>query len=282
LSGRATPALQHRRTAPRDALDAGGDEWQDALEPEPARPKTRQPKAAPRGAGRSAPFGTGRIHPAVRRGAIVLAGVVAVVGVAFGGYSLGAPSATPAPSAAAAANDAAFKQQVAGLMQKLAANPSDIPTLLDLGNLYYQAADYQAATTWMEKVLAIDPSQVDALLAYGAASFNLEQYQRAEKSWQQVLAIEPDNVEAYYDLGFLYFSDSPPKVDLVRQMWGKVVELAPDSSIAKTVASHLQSLDSLASGAPAASPAPTGNGAPAASPSSPAAVRSGPSTAPGG
>jgi tetratricopeptide (TPR) repeat protein len=117
----------------------------------------------------------------------------------------------------------------------------------------------------MEKVLAIEPDHVDSLLAFGAASFNLEQYQRAEESWKKVLAIEPDNVEAYYDLGFLYFSDTPAKVDLVRQMWGKVVELAPDSAIAKTVGSHLQSLDQLAPGASAASPAPSGNGAPAAS-----------------
>jgi cytochrome c-type biogenesis protein CcmH/NrfG len=206
------------------------------------------------------------LHPVIRRGAIVLAGAVVMVGIAFGGYSLGAPAPTPGPSAAAA-NDPALELQVASLMQKLATNPADVPTLVALGNVYYQAGDYPTAASWMEKVLAIDPNHVDSLLAYGAASFNLEQYERAEEAWKQVLTLEVDNVEAYYDLGFLYFTEQPPKTDLARQMWNKVVELAPESAIARTVSQHLQSLDSLASGAPAASPASSGDGAPEASPS---------------
>jgi cytochrome c-type biogenesis protein CcmH/NrfG len=270
---------------PRDALDDG---WTD--EPPAVAANASSGKAARRSVALAAPAhrtSRGGIHPVVRRGAVVVAGAAVMVGIAFGGYSLGAPRATPAPSAAAAADDAAFQQQVAGLMQKLAANPSDVPTLLALGNVYYQAQDYETAADWMRKLLAIDAKHIEGLLAYGAARFNLADYQTAESSWKQVLSLQPDNVEAYYDLGFLYFSDNPPKVDLVRQMWGKVVELAPDSSIAKTVGSHLQSLTSLASGAPAASPASAGNGAPLASPSTPAAsgapvaAPSAPATSPG-
>jgi cytochrome c-type biogenesis protein CcmH/NrfG len=268
-SRRARAGRQGRRAAPLDALD-DVDEWED----EPRTPAAAARKESAAGghpsasqrrlAGRPSP--RPGISPAIRRAAIVLAGAVAVVGVAFGGYSLGAPAATPAPSAAAGADEAAFQQQVAGLMQKLAANPSDVAALVALGNLYYQAQDYASAQSWMQKVLAIDPKHVDGLLAYGAASFNLSEYETAETAWKQVLALEPDNVEAYYDLGFLYFSDSPPEIDRVREMWGKVVELAPDTAIAKTVGSHLKSLDSLASGAPAASPASAGDGAPLASP----------------
>jgi tetratricopeptide (TPR) repeat protein len=243
-----------------DALDSA-DDWYDEAE---LQPKPRNGAGARRPAAPKAGPARG-VNPIVRRVALAGAVVVAVVAVGFGGYSLGAPKATPAPSGDA--QGAAFQQQVATLMQQLAANPNDIPTLAALGNVYYEAQDFQTAADWMRKVLAIDPKHIDSLLAFGASSFNLADYQAAEDSWKKVLELDPDNLVEYYDLGFLYFSDIPPQVDLARQMWGKVVELAPDSSIAKTVGSHLQSLTSLASGAPAASPASAGNGAPQAGPS---------------
>jgi tetratricopeptide (TPR) repeat protein len=259
-----------------DALDDSDGDWFD--ETELQRAPRRSPAARKAAAAAAAAKPARGVNPLLRRAALAGAVVVAVVAVGFGGYSLGAPKATPAPSGDVQA--AAFQQQVATLMQQLAANPNDIPTLAALGNLYYEAQDFQTAADWMKKVLAIDPNHVDSLLAFGAASFNLADYQAAEDSWKKVLEIDPANLEAYYDLGFLYFSDNPPKVDLVRQMWGKVVELSPESAIAKTVASHLKSLDTLASGAPSGSPAPAGSAAPQSSPAPSVAPAAAPSSEP--
>ena len=240
-----------------DALD--GDEWADD---EPAAPPVRRqtPAAARRQAAAAAPEPRA-LNPVLKRAGLALAAVVAVVAVGFAGYQLGAPSATPAPTEDPQVT--AFREQVASLMQKLAADPQDVETLTALGNLYYNAGDYASAITWIDKVLAQDPESVDALLAYGAASYNTADFATAEESWLKVLDLDPENLEAYYDLGFLYFSDNPPNIEKTREMWNKVVEISPDSQIAQTVASHLKSLDAMASASPgAATPGPGASEAP--------------------
>ena len=106
-----------------------------------------------------------------------------------------------------------------------------------------------------------------ALLALGAAQFNLGDAASAEKQWLAVLAIDPKNVEAYYDLGFMYLSQNPPDMANVKLQWGKVIEIDPNSDVAKTVATHLDSLDRRRPRAPRALPA---SAAPSASPATPA------------
>jgi hypothetical protein len=56
----------------------------------------------------------------------------------------------------------------------------------------------------------------------------------------------------------------------VQREWSRVVELAPDSDIAKTVKAHLDALASFAPGSPAPSGAPAASGAPASPAASPA------------
>jgi hypothetical protein len=97
----------------------------------------------------------------------------------------------------------------------------------------------------------------------------------AETAWRQVLAIDPKSVEAHYDLGFMYLSKNPPDLANVRKEWNEVIAIAPDSDIAKTVATHLKSLDG--SPAPSTAPSATPSLAPSTAPSATPA-----SSAPGG
>jgi cytochrome c-type biogenesis protein CcmH/NrfG len=250
------------------------DDWRDETDAEvPAHRRTRRASSHAGGRGGPAsdpPTGRGRAY---RRLVLVAAGVVAAVVIVVVGYNFGAPSVpgftgTPAPEASAAVVD---KTQVAALMQKLAANPSDIATLQGLGDLYYAAGDYTTAATWAQKVLAVDPKNVTGLLSLGAANFNVGQLGPAQTAWRQVLAIDPKNIEAHYDLGFMYLSEAPPDYTNVRVEWNQVIAIAPDSDVAKTVATHLQSL--------AGSAAPSTGGSPSAGPSTGAGASAGPSGA---
>jgi cytochrome c-type biogenesis protein CcmH/NrfG len=214
----------------------------------------------------------------LKRVAIAAAALVAVVAIAFAGYNLnggtGVPSinGTPAPEASAATQ--VDPAQVAALMQKITANPKDVASLQSLADLYYQVSDFKTAGTFLDKIVAIDPKNLTALLALGAADFNQGDSVTAEKQWRAALAIDANNVEAHYDLGFMYLSESPPDVANVKLEWGKVIAIDPNSDVAKTVATHLASLDGSpapsgaapASGTPSDSPAPSASPAPAASP----------------
>jgi tetratricopeptide (TPR) repeat protein len=197
--------------------------------------------------------------------AMALIAVIVVVVYQSGQPSVpgisGTPSATPSPSASAAALDQA---KVAELMGKISASPRDTASLAALGDLYFQAGDYKTAIIWHQKVLDVAPDNVTALLALGACQFNLGDGAAAEKQWLRAVTLDPRQAEAHYDLGFLYLSQNPPNLAKVRQEWGKVVEIDPNSQIAKTVATHLGSLQT-ASPSAASSPSPGASPTPSAS-----------------
>ena len=218
----------------------------------------------------------------IRRVAIGAAAIVGVVAIALAGYNMnggtGVPPITGTPTPEAAASPGVDTAQVAALMKKIQASPRDIASLQSLADLYYQASDFKTAGTFLAKILAVDSKNLTALLALGAVQFNQGNAADAERQWRAVLAIDAKNVEAHYDLGFMYLSKNPPDVANVKLEWGEVIAIDPNSAVAKTVATHLKSLDAspAPSGAAPASGAPTGSTAPA-SPAAPPAVSPSPS-----
>jgi cytochrome c-type biogenesis protein CcmH/NrfG len=210
-----------------------------------ARRRAQRRRARQGGSGRPAPApGRQRRIPGSRLFQALLA-LAVVAGVVYGVYQSGDHGSLPGLSAKA--TDSASAQpvdqaKVAALMQKLDANPKDVDTLRTLGDMYFQSADYKAAATWQQKIVDINPQDVTARLALGAANFNAGNNAEAEKQWLQVVAIDPKQAEAHYDLGFLYLSANPPDMTKVKSEWTKVVEIDPNSDIAKNVSTHLESL----------------------------------------
>jgi cytochrome c-type biogenesis protein CcmH/NrfG len=220
---------------------------------------------------------------AFRNLAIVGATVAAIGIVAVLGFNAGSTSASvigangsPAPSAAASA-PVLDQAAVAALMVKIQANAKDADSLMALGDEYYRTGDYKTAGDWYAKVTAIEPTNVRGFLALGATAFNLGDATTAETAWKQVLTLDEKNVEAHYDLGFLYLNRQPADMAGVQREWSRVVALAPDSDIAKTVKAHLDALASAAPASPGASGAPAGSPAASAGSSAPSVA---PSSAP--
>jgi tetratricopeptide (TPR) repeat protein len=147
-------------------------------------------------------------------------------------------TSTAGPAAPAKVDQA----KVGGLMVKITANPKDKASLQALGDLYFAAADYKTAIGWEQKVLAVDPKNQVALLALGAAQFNQGNPTEAKKHWLNAAALYPNVAETHYDLGFLYLSQTPPDMAKATAEWNKVIAIDPNSSVAKTVATHLKSL----------------------------------------
>jgi tetratricopeptide (TPR) repeat protein len=252
-------------------------------------PSTRDPVgnellARPVSPALAAPAGERGGRSQVRRVLLAAGVVVAALTVVFGVYATGAPAVpgvtgTPVPEASGAAQvDTA---QVGALMQNIQADPMDVASLQALADTYFQASDFVTAAEWERKVLAIEPKNITALLGLGAATFNQGNATEAEEHWLAVLDIDPYNLEAHYDLGFMYFSQNPPDIERTTAEWNSVIEIAPESEIAKTVATHLETLQSwaassLPSESPAASPAgatpnsdPSADSSPAPSPAVP-------------
>jgi tetratricopeptide (TPR) repeat protein len=182
-------------------------------------------------------------------------GAVLAVAIVFLVFQMGKSSDVPGISgkptgqettAAASGATPVDQTKLAALMQKISANPKDIASLQAIGNLYFAATDYKNATLWEQKILAVDPKNQVGLLALGAGQFNLGNAVEAKKQWLIAAGLYPKNAEVHYDLGFLYFSQTPPDTANMTAEWQKVVAIDPNSQLAKTVATHLKSSASAA------------------------------------
>lgn len=131
--------------------------------------------------------------------------------------------------------------KVAALLAKTRANPKDTTSLQTLGDIYFAAADYRSASAWDQKVLGVDPKNQEALLAIGAAQFHLGNAVEAKKQWLVAAGLYPKSAEVHYDLGFLYFSQTPPDTVRMTAEWRQVIAIDPSSAIAQSVATHLKS-----------------------------------------
>lgn len=257
LTGRPAPVLDastgpaaHRSDDAAAELGVVDPETGDPL------PAGQAPRiAAPRPTAR--PVATAR---AARRPRLaLLAALVAVPAIVLGVYFLGDrpsssahPGGTPSASAPAAASRSvapADPAKVAALQAKAAKNPKDATALRALTDLYFESAEYGKAVPWQAKVVALLPKDVDQRLVLGAARFNSGDPAGAQREWQEVVRLDDRNVEAYYNLGFSHLSGNPPDVAKAKSEWAKVVQLAPDSDLAKTVKAHLNRFESMPTGA---------------------------------
>ena len=211
----------------------------------------------------------------LRRAGVIAAAMVGVAAIAVIGFNMGGTTGVPGVAGSpepAAASPAIDTAKVGDLMQKIQADPKDISSLQALADIYYAGNQFETAAGFLRKIIAIDAGNVTARLALGAATFNVGQPTEAEAQWREVLKTDPNNLEAHYDLGFMYLSRDPADLASAKVEWTKVIAIAPDSDVAKSVRQHLASLDG--------SPAPGSSGAGASpSPAETAAATAAPSPA---
>lgn len=147
--------------------------------------------------------------------AYLLAAFCLVLGVALGYLYRG--SASPAPSAAAAASQDATSQKQAGaadaqaaLMQAAAPyleavnkDPNDYDSLVKLGNLYYDAQQYPAAIQYYERAVTIHPENVDVRTDMGTAYWYAGNIDKAMEEMQISLKYRPGHPQTLFNLGWI-------------------------------------------------------------------------------
>jgi len=183
----------------------------------------------------------------------LLAAGALVLGMAWAVYTLGdtsgLPEGHPSVSESTAAVQATLDEaKVAQLTARIQADPSDAASLRALAEEYFRVGRYADSATWQAKIVAQKPDDVDARLILGVAYFNDGQLDAAEEHWTKAADLAPTSPDPWYNLGFLFLSRNPPDCGRVESAWRKVIELAPDSDIARTAQNHLDRL---------ASPSPT-------------------------
>lgn len=135
-----------------------------------------------------------------------------------------ATSAGNAPSAPAL--DTAKVQAATG---RASAEPRNPAPRIELGNLYFDAEQYQEAARWYQEALSIDPSNADVSTDLGVSFYYLNEPDRALAQFDKSLAINPKHAKTLLNLGIVRAFG---KQDLqgAAKAWQEVIAVAPPGS----------------------------------------------------
>ncbi len=145
-----------------------------------------------------------------------LAAVVCLmVGIAGGWWMGGLPAtrlaltqqaqavSAPVPSATAVTPRDEAAAQAAPLLKRIESNPQDVEALIGLGNVYYDARQYQPAIDAYSRVLVLRSADASVRTDMATAYWYLGNTDRALAEFDKALASAPDNPNTLFNRGLV-------------------------------------------------------------------------------
>ena len=119
-------------------------------------------------------------------------------------------------------------ERAAELEAAALAAPDDAAVRVSLGDLYFDAREFETAIAWYEDAMAVDPAHVDANTSIAMSWFHAGDTQRAVETFERSLEIDPAHPRTLLNLGIvraLGFRD----LEGALAAWEQVIAAAPDS-----------------------------------------------------
>ncbi len=147
-----------------------------------------------------------------------------------------------------------FSQPIADLKKMLAANPNDVETLVQLGNLNYDAYQARGATTscldsirYYERALALAPGNPNVLTDLGYMYRCAGKLMDAETRFKMAMKAGPTHPQSRMNLGILYYYDLKD-AKMARPVFEEYLRLDPKSDNAAAVRKLLSEIDAQTAG----------------------------------
>jgi cytochrome c-type biogenesis protein CcmH/NrfG len=164
--------------------------------------------------------------------------VVLIIG-GIGGYLI-AHNSQPAPESTTStpttgatlppsilANPSAMADtQAKPLLAKLDANPKDVSTLTELGNIYFDASQWTTAIGYYTRSLNEAPKNPDVRTDMGIAYFYSGNADRALKEFDQALKDDPRHVQTLFNVGVVK-KDGKHDLKGAIEAWESVLRIDP-------------------------------------------------------
>jgi Tfp pilus assembly protein PilF len=118
--------------------------------------------------------------------------------------------------------------RVQELQQAVTANPKNVDAVVQLGNTYFDAEQWDNAITWYRKAVELDPKNADASTDLGVSLYYANRPDEALAQFEHSLKISPTHTKTLLNKGIVLAFG---KQDLrgAQAEWEKVVSLAPNS-----------------------------------------------------
>jgi tetratricopeptide (TPR) repeat protein len=164
-------------------------------------------------------------------------GRMAPVGVAQ------APAAPQAAAPASAAQPTAVinDAEVQALKSAASQDPKNATVRTQLGNLYYDAGQYNDAITWYQESLKVDPKDPDVSTDLAICYYNLNQPDRALKQFEYSLSVDPKHTKSMLNMGIVRAFGKQDLKGAVA-IWNQLIAMAPGSADAQAAKKVLDNL----------------------------------------
>jgi len=173
--------------------------------------------------------------------AYMLAAFCLLLGVALGYLFRGSAAPANAPVSSAAAQQAtppgqqppsadmqaAVAQAAAPLLEAVNQNPGDYDSLVKLGNVYYDAQQFQNAIQYYERALAIHPDNPDVRTDMGTAYWYTGNADKAIAAMETSLKYRPGHPQTLFNLGWVRWQGKGDPKGAV-EAWEKLLKTNPD------------------------------------------------------
>lgn len=166
---------------------------------------------------------------------IILGWVIGVQQTKSAGLA-GAVAAAPAAAASGAEPAATPPRQpppldqarVQTLTQTIEKDPKNATAMVELGNAYFDAEQFNDAISWYTKSLEIAPANADASTDLGVSYFYTDRPDQALAQFERSLQIDPSHTKTMLNKGIV-LAFGKQDIRAATEEWKKVVTLAPES-----------------------------------------------------
>jgi cytochrome c-type biogenesis protein CcmH/NrfG len=122
-------------------------------------------------------------------------------------------------------------------------NPKDIQSRIQLGNMFFDAEQYQDSIQWYEQAVQLNPQDANVSTDLGVAYYYTNQPDRALAQFDKSLAIDPKHVKTLLNVGIVR-AFGKQDFSGAAKAWEQVATLAPESPEGQAAKKGLEGLKS--------------------------------------
>ncbi len=146
------------------------------------------------------------------------------------------------PPAATAAD---IQKQIAPLLSILKDDPKNLKALIELGNAYFDSAQFDKAVETYAKALAINPKNADVRTDMGIMYRRKGNFDRAIEEFKKAAEDDPKHVNSRYNLGIVYLHDKGDLQAAVKA-WEDYLKVEPSGPRADNIRNQMGKMKSMA------------------------------------
>jgi cytochrome c-type biogenesis protein CcmH/NrfG len=150
----------------------------------------------------------------------------------------------PASVSTPAAPPADLQKQVDTLRSILKDDPNNLKVLIQLGNLYFDANQFDPAIETYSRALEIDPKNPDVRTDMGIMYRKKRDYDRAIAEFKKAAEVDPKHVNSRYNLGIVLLHDKQDIKGAIKA-WEDYLRVEPTGPRADNIRNQMDKMKAM-------------------------------------